>query len=156
MIYGISAIFLAFMSMNMLRSEGKMIHIMNMTITSLGVKFLTSILLMKYTNLELTAAQLGTIFSFLYQFIYCLIVMFFSKVTYSNFSFHDLFHLRLKNLTYALKAGFPNFVNYFAFVINGYLVTSLVIRLPASKSGPSIAANGGVSILQQLISSITP
>ena len=156
LIYGISAIFLAFMSMNMLRSEGKMIHIMIMTITSLGVKFLTSILLMKYTNLELTAAQLGTIFSFLYQFIYCLIVMFFSKVTYSNFSFHDLFHLRLKNLTYALKAGFPNFINYFAFVINGYLVTSLVIRLPASKSGPSIAANGGISILQQLISSITP
>lgn len=156
LIYGISAIFLAFMSMNMLRSEGKMIHIMIMTITSLGVKFLTSILLMKYTDLELTAAQLGTIFSFLYQFIYCLIVMFFSKVTYSNFSFHDLFNLRLKNLTYALKAGFPNFINYFSFVVNGYLTTSLVIRLPASRSGPSIEANGGVSILQQLISSITP
>lgn len=156
LIYGISAIFLAYMSMNMLRSEGKMVHIMIMTITSLGVKCLTSILLMKYTTLELTAAQLGTIFSFLYQLIYCLIVMFFSKVTYSNFRWKDLYALKLSNLTYALKAGFPNFINYFSFVVNGYLTTALVIRLPLSKTGPSIEANGGVSILQQLIASLTP
>ncbi|ATG97716.1 MATE family efflux transporter [Mesoplasma lactucae] len=156
LIYGISAIFLAYLTMNMLRSEGKMIHIMIMTITSLVVKFVTSILLMKYTSLELTGAQMGTIFSFLYQFIYCLFVMFFSKVTYSNFTWRNLWDLKISNLTYSLKAGFPNFINYFAFVVNGYVSTALVIRLPESKAGPSVVENGGVSINQQLISAITP
>ncbi|AUF83234.1 MATE family efflux transporter [Mesoplasma syrphidae] len=156
LIYGIWVLFMANFCMNMVRSEGKMVHIMIMTISSLGVKCVVSIFSMDILGWELTGAQLGTVMAYFYQLVYCLIVIFFSKITYSNFSFRDLYILNPKNFTETIKAGVPNFVIYFAVFINAYVATSLVVQLPIPNGYPSIEDSGGTSIVQQLISSMTP
>ncbi|WP_026389331.1 MATE family efflux transporter [[Acholeplasma] multilocale] len=157
LIYGLSILFVANFCMNMLRSEGKMIHIMIMTISSLGVKLVVSIVLMHYLGMELTGAQMGTVAAYLYQLIYSLIVMFKSKVSYSKFRFEHLYKLHIHNYTYSLKAGLPNFIMYFAIFINVYVSTAVVIHLPVPESIPGeLAKEGGISITQRFLSSLTP
>jgi Na+-driven multidrug efflux pump len=156
LIFGLSTMFVAGVTMNMIRSEGKMIHVMIMTLTSILVKCSVAISAMYFGGLELAGAQLGTIMAFLYQIIYCLFVIFCSKVSFSKFKFRHLIILRRKNWAETLKAGVPNFIIYFAVVVNSYVSTATVISLPIPKEGPSFSENGGVSILQQLISSMTP
>jgi Na+-driven multidrug efflux pump len=99
---------------------------------------------------------MGTVMAYFYQLIYCLVIMFFSKVTYSNFKFEDLYILNIKNFTETIKSGIPNFVIYFAVFVNAYVATSLVVQLPIPPGYPSIENSGGTSIVQQLISSMTP
>ncbi|ATZ18430.1 hypothetical protein ESOMN_v1c00440 [Williamsoniiplasma somnilux] len=156
LIYGLPTMFVAGVIMNMVRSEGKMWHIMIMTLTSLIVKCGVSISAMHFGGMELTGAQLGTIMAFLYQILYCLVVIYASKISYSKFKIRNLFILQKQNWTETIKAGIPNFIIYFAVVVNSYVSTAVVIKLPIPKEGPSFEQNGGVSILQQLISSMTP
>ncbi|WP_342269038.1 MATE family efflux transporter [Spiroplasma endosymbiont of Aspidapion aeneum] len=153
LIYMGITIFVAGFSMNMIRSEGKIYHVLIMTFLSIIVKCVVSISAMFFFGLELFGAQLGTIFAFFFQFIYVMFVVFGSKDSKSRFSISNLLTLKLKNWIVMAKLGLSAFILYFAIFVIGYTSTMLVVSVPEVNG---ITHEIGVSTNQQLISSMTP
>ncbi|WP_031542313.1 MATE family efflux transporter [Mesoplasma photuris] len=153
LIFGLPIMFMANVTMNVLRSEGKMYHVLTMSITSIFVKVAVSIMAMKFGGMELAGAMLGSVISFLYQLLYCLILMFYGKRSYSKFKLENLYKLNFKNGIYSVKAGLPNFIMYFAIFINIFVSTAVLTELPLPQG---FTDKDGVSLLQNFMSSLTP
>ncbi|AHF61183.1 hypothetical protein P344_04670 [Spiroplasma mirum ATCC 29335] len=142
--------FLSYFFMSMLRSEGKMLWVVIMILSSLLVNCGAGIFFMCVCHLQLSGAMLGTVFAWLVQIIWGLIIVFGVKGSYLKFGWKDILFLKWQNIVAFMKAGLPNFINNAALVITSFALTTLVVQLPNQ------SYNNGISILQELYSSITP
>ncbi|MBE4704097.1 MATE family efflux transporter [Spiroplasma platyhelix] len=142
--------FLSYYFVSLLRSEGRMGWIVLIMVTSVLINSGAAIFFMKVCHLKMQGAMLGTVFSWLVQVIWGFIIVFRFRTSYTRFSWSNLIHLKFENIWLFLKAGLPNFIAGVSFVVVSFLSTSLVVNLPNQK------IDNNVSILQELMSSISP
>lgn len=141
--------FLSYYFVSLLRSEGRMAWIILIMVSSLLINCGAAIFFMKVCHLKMTGAMLGTVFSWGVQVIWGLIIVFSFKGSYTRFTWANLL-LKWDNVWSFLKAGLPNFIAGVSFVVVSFLSTSLVVKLPNQ------IVHNKVSILQELMSSISP
>ncbi len=143
-------LFLSYYFMSLIRSEGRMKWVIIMILSSLLINVATAIFFMRVCHLGMSGAMLGTVFSWTVQVIWGFIIVFKTKNSYSKFYWSDLFHIEGKNIANFAKAGLPNFINNAALVVTSYVAISLIIQLPNQ------GEHNGVTVLQELYSSIVP
>ncbi|MDQ7983243.1 MAG: MATE family efflux transporter [Spiroplasma sp.] len=143
--------FVSFYFTSLLRNEGRVNWVIIIMISSLLINCAAAVFFMKVCHLKMQGAMLGTVFSWLVQIIWGFIIVFRFKSSYSRFGWHDVLYLKWNNIWNFLKAGFPNFISGVSFVVISYLSTMLVVQLPNQPE-----TGTGVSLLQELMSSISP
>lgn len=143
-------LFLSYFFISLIRSEGRMKWVIIIILSSLAINIIAAIFFMKVCNFGISGAMLGTIFSWIVQIIWGSIIVFKTKNSYSKFYWNDLFNIERKNIINFFKTGLPNFINNFSLVVTSYVTTSLIVKLTNQEY------NNGISILQELHSSIVP
>lgn len=142
--------FLSYYFVSLLRSEGRMAWIIVIMVTSILINSAMAIFFMRVAHLKMEGAMLGTVFSWLVQVIWGLIVIFRFKNSYSKFKWKNLIYIKGKNIWLFLKSGLPNFIAGVSFVVVSFVSTALVVNLPNQPIDNNIA------VLQELMSSIAP
>ncbi|AGM24924.1 MATE family efflux transporter [Spiroplasma chrysopicola] len=142
--------FLSYYFISLIRSEGRMKWVMAMVVSSLAINAGVAIFFMRVVHLEMAGAMLGTVFSWIVQVIWGFFIVFKTKDSYAKFTWANLVNIKLNNIWQFMRAGFPNFIINGAIVITSYVSTMLVVQLPNQDF------NDGVSVLQELYSSMVP
>lgn len=141
--------FLSCYLITLIRSEGNIKWSIIIILSSLLTNIFTSIFFMKFFNFGILGSILGTIFSWIIQLI-CCFVFIFKKNSYLKFYLNDLINIKIKNIFNFIKSGLPSFINKISLVITTYITTLIIGKLPNQEY------YNGISILQELHSSITP
>nr|WP_283272712.1 MATE family efflux transporter [Spiroplasma sp. SV19] len=145
--------FVSYLLLTLLRTDGKGRIAVYITIGSILVNVFFSIILVKYANLLLEGTMFGTIISWVFIIVVSLICIYQNKDSYLRFHWKDLFYFRKTTVKEIFRLGFSSFINNLGIVLVSILSSTIMTHLPGQSAEKQ---QSGLSSFQLFNSAMSP